>query len=82
MLTRYADGNGGKLPGIISCFGFGYSLDSDLLRQISARGGGMYSFIPGTAFVNSLANTLVTYANEGSLSLELAPHFRYCSCLN
>eukprot|EP00662_Eupelagonemidae_sp_cell21_P038537 gene38537-42511_t len=48
-------------------FGFGYSLDSALLRGVAQEAGGSYAFIPdcslvGTVFVNSLSNILVTVA--------------------
>jgi uncharacterized protein YegL len=47
----------------LSCFGFGYSMDSPLLDELSALGGGVYSFIPdvgmvGTVFVHAAANLL------------------------
>ena len=74
MLKRYCDANGGRFPGIISTFGFGYQLDSVLLRQIAVHGGGMYAFIPdsgfvGTAFVNALANTLATVTTDAVLKV-------------
>ena len=54
-----------SLNGTINTFGFGYGLDSDLLRDISDIGLGSYSFIPdatmvGTVFVNFIANALLT----------------------
>ena len=60
-----------------STFGFGYQLDSQLLRNIAVEGGGMYAFIPdsgfvGTAFVNALANVLATVGTEGKLTIELS----------
>lgn len=87
MLKRYAEGNGGKLPGIISTFGFGYNLDSPLLTQIANVAGGMYAFIPdsgmvGTAFVNSLGNILVTYATGGKLSFEPSRGCKYIADSN
>jgi len=74
MMVRYKESNGGSYPGIISTFGFGYNMDSPLLRAISQEGGGMYSFIPdsgfvGTTFVNSLANMLVTNASHVVLKI-------------
>ena len=52
----------------INTFGFGYNLDSNLLNDLSKTGNGQYAFIPdgsfvGTAFVNSISNLLVNYAN-------------------
>lgn len=78
MLKRYCDANGGRYPGIISTFGFGYQLDSTLLRQVAVQGGGMYAFIPdsgfvGTAFVNSLANILSTVTTDAVLQVTIDP---------
>jgi len=63
-----------RLPGTITTFGFGYSLDSQLLTEIAEFGSGSYSFIPdagfvGTAFVNCMSNLLVTMAREVYLTL-------------
>lgn len=74
MLTKYKESSGGKFPGIISTFGFGYVLDSTLLRKIATDGGGMYAFIPdsgfvGTIFVNSLSTTLCTVTADAELTL-------------
>lgn len=49
----------------INTFGFGYQLDSTLLKNLSTLGGGLYSFIPdagfvGTVFINALANQFLT----------------------
>ena len=61
---------------VINTFGFGYDLDSILLRQIADIGKGSYSFIPdatmvGTIFVNFIANSLLTCVNN----LELIINF-------
>merc|ERR1719401_2436197 len=55
----------GRLRGTINTFGFGYSIDSDLLVNLATIGSGSYSFIPdagfvGTVFVNTVSNLLVT----------------------
>lgn len=60
---------------IVHTFGFGYSLDSPLLKNIAITGQGMYSFIPdasfvGTAFINSLSNIKVTTSTNASVTLE------------
>eukprot|EP01035_Chromulina_nebulosa_P019500 gene19500-25391_t len=78
MLERFKESNGGKLPGTINTFGFGYTLDSKLLYDIATMAGGMYSFIPdsgfvGTAFVNALANTLVTVVDDALLEITPSP---------
>jgi len=60
----------------ISTFGFGYSLNSLLLNEISTIGNGKYAFIPdsglvGTVFVNAISNILANYANDAHLELNL-----------
>lgn len=82
MMQRYRDTNGGRYPGTINTFGFGYSLDSDLLSQMAIEGGGMYSFIPdsgfvGTAFVNALGNHLSSYGKQCIISVEMDSGSRY-----
>ena len=64
-----------KLNGTINTFGFGYGLDSSLLREISDIGFGSYSFIPdatmvGTVFVNFIANSLLTCATNKVLKIK------------
>lgn len=77
-LKRYPEHcPGGKYPGIVSTFGFGYSLDSVLLSDIAGECQGMYAFIPdsgfvGTAFVHAVSNILSTVATECTLTLEFA----------
>lgn len=49
----------------LNTFGFGYQLDSTLLKNLATIGDGLYSFIPdagfvGTVFINALANQLLT----------------------
>jgi len=64
-----------RLPGTISCFGFGYEIDSQLLVEIADFSDGTYAFIPdagfvGTIFVNSMSNLLVTMARDARLTLQ------------
>lgn len=59
----------------ISTFGFGYNLESALLRDIAALGRGSYAFIPdsgfvGTCFVNAAANVLSTAAAAATLEVK------------
>lgn len=75
MLQRYRDAHNGEYPATIHTFGFGYSLDSVLLRELAVEGHGMYAFIPdsgfvGTVFVNALANSIATMGIHATLSLE------------
>eukprot|EP00040_Diaphanoeca_grandis_P024502 m.134714 g.134714 ORF g.134714 m.134714 type:complete len:673 (-) comp29755_c0_seq1:365-2383(-) len=60
---------------VVHTFGFGYRVQSDLLREIAVEGQGMYSFIPdasfvGTAFVNNLSNMKVTVATDVRVLIE------------
>lgn len=78
MLKKYRDAHQSCYPGLISTFGFGYTLDSALLSSIAQEGGGMYAFIPdagfvGTVFVNNLSNILCTVVKDTQLRLELSP---------
>eukprot|EP00928_Gymnodinium_smaydae_P054139 TRINITY_DN37963_c0_g1_i1.p1 TRINITY_DN37963_c0_g1~~TRINITY_DN37963_c0_g1_i1.p1 ORF type:complete len:544 (-),score=140.79 TRINITY_DN37963_c0_g1_i1:181-1812(-) len=72
---KTAGDNRVRLPGTINTFGFGYNLDSKLLVSLSTEGSGAYSFIPdagfvGTAFVNMMAQLLVTYGRNLVVDLE------------
>jgi len=58
----------------ISTFGFGYSLDSELLLGLAVEGNGTYAFIPdavivGTVFVNAVANALSTMTQDATMHL-------------
>lgn len=60
----------------IHVFGYGYELNSYLLREIAQIGYGTYTYIPdcsmvGTAFINFMATSLSTYTNNLSLQLEI-----------
>jgi Mg-chelatase subunit ChlD len=60
---------------VVSTFGFGYDLDSQLLHGIACRCGGTYTFVPdssfiGTAFVNWLASALACTWQQTELVLE------------
>merc|ERR1719353_1143162 len=59
----------------MSCFGFGYNLNSALLDEMSSLGGGVYSFIPdvgmvGTVFVHAVSNLLSCAASECIVTIE------------
>eukprot|EP01027_Heterolobosea_sp_BB2_P022017 GEZU01032390.1.p1 GENE.GEZU01032390.1~~GEZU01032390.1.p1 ORF type:complete len:857 (+),score=225.75 GEZU01032390.1:111-2573(+) len=74
MLQRYKDQHQ-QLPGTINTFGFGYGINSELLRNIAIEGDGMYAFIPdssfvGTTFVHVISNLLVTVGKNVSLAIE------------
>jgi len=73
LLSKMESANGG-VP-ILSTFGFGYQLKSDLLRSIAEVGRGNYAFIPesgmiGTVFVHAVANLFSTFATSVKLELE------------
>lgn len=60
----------------IHTFGYGYSLNSALLLEISTAGAGIFDFIPdstmiGTSFVNFLANALSTAVSNALVTLKV-----------
>jgi hypothetical protein len=60
--------------GSLSTFGFGYSLDSILLRDIATMGNGNFSFIPdagfvGTCFINAIANARCAFGFNTTLKI-------------
>ena len=63
---------------MISCYGFGYNLNSELLLNISnISGGDGYSFIPdasilGSVFINGISNLLQTATTNCSLKINLS----------
>ncbi|KAI1810330.1 U-box domain-containing protein [Poronia punctata] len=65
-------------PLTINTFGFGYGIQSDLLKSIAEAGNGNYAFIPdagmiGTVFVHAVAHLQTTYAIDCSLSISAPP---------
>lgn len=69
----------------INTFGFGYNLDSTLLRDLCMEGDGMYTFIPdagfvGTCFVNTMSNILVTLARSLFIEIETAGGAKFVDC--
>ena len=81
MLERYFDQNNFRC--MFSCYGFGYSLESDLLLSISSiSGGDGYSFIPdasilGSVFINGLANILTTAVYRPTVTIKLSEGARF-----
>jgi Hint-domain/VWA / Hh protein intein-like len=78
MLRAFLEANPPVQPFSISTFGFGYSLDSQLLLLLAQIGGGGYGFIPdsgmvGTVFIHAVANTYATYAPRAHLDIEFPP---------
>ena len=67
MLERYYRQN--EMKCMINCYGFGYSLKSDLLDNLSRiSGGDGYSFIPdasllGNVFIHGITNFLISIQN-------------------
>ena len=74
MLEKYFRQN--EMNCMINCYGFGYSLKSDLLDSIShISGGDGYSFIPdasllGNVFIHGITNFLISIQNA-RLKIEL-----------
>jgi hypothetical protein len=76
MLKAFLESHPMTQPFSISTFGFGYSLDSQLLLELAQIGGGSYGFIPdpgmvGTVFIHAVANMYSTYAPRAHLDIEL-----------
>jgi hypothetical protein len=76
MLKAFLESHPMAQPFSISTFGFGYSLDSQLLLELAQIGGGSYGFIPdsgmvGTVFIHAVANMYSTYAPRAHLDIEL-----------
>ena len=61
---------------LINTFGFGYSVEVNVLKNIASLSNGSFNFIPdsnfvGTVIVNSLANTMCNKFKNTILSFEL-----------
>ena len=76
MLKKYFNEN--KFKCMISCYGFGHSLDSELLMELSNISfGDGYSFIPdasllGSTFINGISNLLITAVYNPNMYIELS----------
>lgn len=60
----------------MSMFGYGYSLDTELLSALTELGGGCFGYIPdcsmiGTIFVNFLSAALASFSPKLQASLKL-----------
>ena len=68
---------------MINCYGFGYSLRSDLLRNISSiSGGDGFAFIPdssllGNIFIHGLSNFLTTASLSSTLKIKLFYKYKF-----
>lgn len=74
------------LPASIHTFGFGYNLESGLLKSIAEIGGGNYAFIPdagmiGTVFVHAVANLQSTFATNAVLELSYPRGLQIRECM-
>jgi len=74
MLRRYYEKNPSARDIVLGTFGFGYKLNSTLLRQIADEGDGTYSFIPdvglvGTVFIHAAANVLAVAAKNAMVEI-------------
>ena len=81
MLERYYEQHQFKC--MISCYGFGYDLRSDLLLDISnISGGDGYSFIPdasllGNIFIHGISNLITTAISYPKLSIQLSKNVKF-----
>ncbi|ORZ31233.1 hint-domain-domain-containing protein [Catenaria anguillulae PL171] len=76
-IKRYTAEHGVRCT--LNTFGFGYSLDSELLHDLAKLGDGLYSFIPdagmvGTVFVHALANTCATMCTDVAFKIGNQEH--------
>jgi len=60
---------------VLGTFGFGYNLDSLLLRDIADEGNGAYSFIPdvgfvGTVFIHAASNVLAVCGKNATVTVK------------
>jgi len=60
---------------VVNTFGFGYELDSELLRNLSNETFGSYSFIPtvgevGTVFVHAMADLRTSFVGKTKIAIE------------
>merc|ERR1712048_42298 len=61
----------------MNTFGFGYSLNSELLHQLAVHSNGTFAFVPdalilGTCFVNSASNVMSTFVQSSTVHLTAA----------
>ena len=81
MLKKYFSDYNFKC--MISCYGFGYNLDSELLMNLSSiSGGDGYSFIPdasilGNVFIHGLSNLFTTAVYNPKLKITLKKDIRF-----
>ncbi|KAI1348527.1 hint-domain-containing protein [Xylaria sp. FL0043] len=64
----------GTLPAKINTFGFGFNIESGLLKSIAQTCNGSYAYIPdagmiGTVFVHAVAHLMTTYATQCRLEI-------------
>ena len=81
MIEKYIRDTGFKCG--ISCYGFGYQLNSELLMNISnLTGGDGYSFIPdasllGNVFIHGISNMLSTAATYSMMNIRLEKNVKF-----
>ena len=81
MLEKYFREHGFKC--MLSCYGFGYNLQSDLLLNLSnASGGDGFSFIPdasllGNIFIHGISNLLTTALTNVDMKIKLSKNVTF-----
>jgi len=73
-LNNFLQANPSALRYTINTFGFGYNLDSPLLRNLAGQTKGQFVFIPdsalvGTVFVHAISNLLCTLATNAVINV-------------
>ena len=73
LLNRYKEKCGGRLPATINTIGFGYNMDSQLLKNLAING--QFAFIPeksmlATILISLVANNYTIYGNNVILQLQ------------
>ncbi len=86
MLERYFDSHK-NFSCVVNTYGFGESLDSELLDNIANVRHGSYCYIPdsgfvGTIFVNSIAHMKTVSLTNAGINLEFDEKFYECSLVD
>lgn len=87
FLERESNEKQNKITSKVRTFGFGYSLDADLLQKFAHLFNGTFGFIPdtgliGTVFVHALANDLYQLNNYNTPKIKSEPEKLFVTLLD